>query len=69
MIIPFVTLVLSAWLDNERVGVGLVLGGSWSWSASTSEHYVPPKSPKTMWMRKMTCQPSRCSPCFGYDSE
>ena len=27
VIIPFVTLMLSAWLDNERVGVGLVLGG------------------------------------------
>ena len=27
VIIPFVTLVLSAWLDNEPVGVGLVLGG------------------------------------------
>jgi drug/metabolite transporter (DMT)-like permease len=27
VIIPFVTLVLSAWLDNEPVGVGLVVGG------------------------------------------
>jgi drug/metabolite transporter (DMT)-like permease len=27
VIIPFVTLVLSAWLDNEPVGVGLVMGG------------------------------------------
>jgi drug/metabolite transporter (DMT)-like permease len=27
VIIPFVTLVLSAWLDNEPVGLGLVLGG------------------------------------------
>jgi drug/metabolite transporter (DMT)-like permease len=27
VIIPCVTLVLSAWLDNEPVGVGLVLGG------------------------------------------
>jgi drug/metabolite transporter (DMT)-like permease len=27
VIIPFVTLVLSAWLANEPVGVGLVLGG------------------------------------------
>jgi drug/metabolite transporter (DMT)-like permease len=27
VIIPVVTLVLSAWLDNEPVGVGLVLGG------------------------------------------
>jgi drug/metabolite transporter (DMT)-like permease len=27
VIIPFVTVVLSAWLDNEPVGVGLVLGG------------------------------------------
>jgi drug/metabolite transporter (DMT)-like permease len=27
VIIPFVTLLLSAWLDNERVGVGLALGG------------------------------------------
>jgi drug/metabolite transporter (DMT)-like permease len=27
VIIPFVTLVLSAWLDNEPVGVGLMLGG------------------------------------------
>jgi drug/metabolite transporter (DMT)-like permease len=27
VIIPFVTLLLSAWLDNERIGVGLVLGG------------------------------------------
>jgi drug/metabolite transporter (DMT)-like permease len=27
VIIPFVTIVLSAWLDNEPVGVGLVLGG------------------------------------------
>jgi drug/metabolite transporter (DMT)-like permease len=27
VIIPFVTLALSAWLDNEPVGVGLVLGG------------------------------------------
>jgi drug/metabolite transporter (DMT)-like permease len=27
VIIPVVTLVLSAWLDNEQIGVGLVLGG------------------------------------------
>ena len=27
VIIPFVTIVLSAWLDNEPVGVGLMLGG------------------------------------------
>ena len=27
VVIPFVTIVLSAWLDNEPVGVGLVLGG------------------------------------------
>ena len=27
VIIPFVTLLLSAWLDNEPVGVGLALGG------------------------------------------
>ena len=27
VLIPFVTLVLSAWLDNEPIGVGLVLGG------------------------------------------
>ena len=27
VIIPFVTLLLSAWLDNERIGVGLALGG------------------------------------------
>ena len=27
VIIPFVTVVLSAWLDNEPVGLGLVLGG------------------------------------------
>jgi drug/metabolite transporter (DMT)-like permease len=27
VIIPFVTLLLSAWLDNEPVGVGLLLGG------------------------------------------
>jgi drug/metabolite transporter (DMT)-like permease len=27
VIIPFVTVVLSAWLDNEPVGVALVLGG------------------------------------------
>jgi drug/metabolite transporter (DMT)-like permease len=27
VIIPFVTLLLSAWLDNERVGVGPMLGG------------------------------------------
>jgi drug/metabolite transporter (DMT)-like permease len=27
VIIPFVTIVLSAWLDNEPVGAGLVLGG------------------------------------------
>ena len=27
VIIPFVTLVLSAWLDNEPIGLGLVLGG------------------------------------------
>jgi drug/metabolite transporter (DMT)-like permease len=27
VIIPFVTFVLSAWLDNEPVGIGLVLGG------------------------------------------
>jgi drug/metabolite transporter (DMT)-like permease len=27
VIIPFVTLVLSAWLDNEPVGLGLALGG------------------------------------------
>jgi drug/metabolite transporter (DMT)-like permease len=27
VIIPFVTVVLSAWLDDEPVGVGLVLGG------------------------------------------
>ena len=28
VIIPFVTFVLSAWLDDEQVGVGLVLGGA-----------------------------------------
>ena len=27
VIIPFITLVLSAWLDNEPIGLGLVLGG------------------------------------------
>jgi len=27
VIIPFVTLVLSAWFDNEPVGLGLALGG------------------------------------------
>jgi drug/metabolite transporter (DMT)-like permease len=27
VIIPFVTLLLSAWLDNEPVGLGLVVGG------------------------------------------
>ena len=27
VIIPFVTVLLSAWLDNEPVGVALVLGG------------------------------------------
>jgi drug/metabolite transporter (DMT)-like permease len=27
VIIPFVTLALSGWLDNEPVGVGLVVGG------------------------------------------
>jgi drug/metabolite transporter (DMT)-like permease len=27
VIIPFITLVLSAWLDNEPVGISLVLGG------------------------------------------
>jgi drug/metabolite transporter (DMT)-like permease len=27
VLIPFVTLALSAWLDNEPVGIGLVLGG------------------------------------------
>jgi drug/metabolite transporter (DMT)-like permease len=27
VLIPFVTVMLSAWLDNERVGPGLVLGG------------------------------------------
>lgn len=28
VLIPFVTVVLSAWLDNEPVGAGLVLGGA-----------------------------------------
>jgi drug/metabolite transporter (DMT)-like permease len=28
VVIPVVTLVLSAWLDNEPIGVGLLLGGS-----------------------------------------
>jgi drug/metabolite transporter (DMT)-like permease len=27
VIIPIVTLLLSAWLDNEPVGIGLVAGG------------------------------------------
>jgi len=27
VLVPIVTILLSAWLDNERVGVGLVLGG------------------------------------------
>ena len=27
VIMPFVTVLLSAWLDSEPVGVGLVLGG------------------------------------------
>lgn len=27
VIIPFVTLVLSAWLDDEPIGIGLVIGG------------------------------------------
>jgi drug/metabolite transporter (DMT)-like permease len=27
VIIPFVTVLLSAWLDNEQVGVALMLGG------------------------------------------
>lgn len=27
VLIPFVTVVLSAWLDDEPVGAGLVLGG------------------------------------------
>ena len=42
VIIPFVTIVLSAWLDNEPVGVGLVLEASWSWPASMSELSVRP---------------------------
>jgi drug/metabolite transporter (DMT)-like permease len=28
VVIPVVTLVLSAWLDDEPIGVGLLLGGS-----------------------------------------
>jgi drug/metabolite transporter (DMT)-like permease len=28
VLIPVITLVLSAWLDDEPVGIGLVLGGS-----------------------------------------
>jgi drug/metabolite transporter (DMT)-like permease len=27
VLIPFVTVVLSAWLDNESLGVGLLVGG------------------------------------------
>lgn len=27
VLVPIVTILLSAWLDNERIGVGLVLGG------------------------------------------
>ncbi len=26
VLIPFVTILLSAWLDNERVGIGLLFG-------------------------------------------
>ena len=29
VLVPFVTVALSAWLDDEPVGPGLVLGGSW----------------------------------------
>ena len=28
VVIPVVTLILSAWLDDEPIGVGLLLGGS-----------------------------------------
>jgi drug/metabolite transporter (DMT)-like permease len=28
VVIPVITLLLSAWLDDEPIGIGLVLGGS-----------------------------------------
>jgi len=47
VIIPFVTIVLSAWLDNEPVGVGLVLGvssasmySSWCLSIDTKNNII-----------------------------
>ena len=52
VIIPFVTIVLSAWLDNEPVGVGLVLGGLLVLAGVMSEHSVPPESLQLLRMRK-----------------
>jgi hypothetical protein len=54
VIIPFVTIVLSAWLDNEPVGVGLVLGGLLVLAGSMSEHSVPPESLQRLRMRNLT---------------
>jgi drug/metabolite transporter (DMT)-like permease len=44
VIIPFVTLVLSAGLDNEPVGVGLVLGGLLVLAGVISARSAPPES-------------------------
>jgi hypothetical protein len=42
VLIPFVTVVLSAWLDNEPLGPGLLLGGLLVLAGCTSAHCVPP---------------------------
>jgi drug/metabolite transporter (DMT)-like permease len=54
VIIPFVTIVLSAWLDNEPWASDWCLEASWSWPASMSELSVPPESLKRLRMRKLT---------------
>ena len=39
---PFITVVLSAWLDDEPIHAGLILGACWSWRACTPGRHVQP---------------------------
>jgi drug/metabolite transporter (DMT)-like permease len=54
VIIPFVSLVLSASLDNELVGVGLVVGGLLVLAGVYVGALRPARVPQRLWIGRLT---------------
>jgi hypothetical protein len=65
VIIPFVSLVLSASLDNELVGVGLVVGGLLVLAGVYVGALRPARVPQRLWIRRLTRTVQRAPVAFS----